>query len=185
MIPPHSSTSKSGMRAKSSSNATRDCMRAAAAPRQWWAPRQRSGCCGVAHVELAGVGAVHTLVAIGGPVQEQHLAVLQGSCVADPRPGHSRPSTCAGEVGEGTRRRIGNPGGGRSIAGVGRVAGEQLYRSAEHSGRGVVTAGDHREGEARIDSRPAVIAGAHPGWTRCETVSPSGSTRRRAIRAVK
>ena len=35
---PASSTSKSGQRESNSVNATRDCIRAAAAPRQWWAP---------------------------------------------------------------------------------------------------------------------------------------------------
>ena len=65
-----------GMRASSSSSATRAIIRAAALPMQWWLPwlKVRIWAGLAADVEPVGVGAVLARVAVGGAVAEQHLA---------------------------------------------------------------------------------------------------------------
>ncbi len=82
---PASSTSKSEQRESNSVSATRDCIRAAAAPRQWWAPwlnvRMLRG--QRVNVELACVRAVLALVAVARAVDQQHPAAGRDGGVAD------------------------------------------------------------------------------------------------------
>ena len=103
------------------------------------------------HLEFACVGAVFALVAVGRPVEQQHLAARRGSWCRRSCTSRVvvRARPCTGEV---SRSNSSTASGIRSglfdqQPALIRPLVQQLHRAAQHAGRGVVAAGDHRERE--------------------------------------